>query len=709
MRKLLLIVFFQLLIQQCKAQQYNTWYFGSGAGLTFNAGGTIPHALTDGINPANEGNASICDTLGNILFYTNGKTVFNRLHQVMLNGDNLTGHLSAAQSSLIVPFPNHDSIYYVFTTDAFENNFANGYRYSIVNMKHDNGKGEVVTKNILLNASCSERLTAARYANGIDVWIIGNEKNSNVYKAWLLTCTGLQTTPVVSVSGDPLNLNATMNIGVMKVSPDGKQLCQTYYAELDDLIPENFFQLFDFNNVTGILSGPKKIILPNCHYFGCEFSPDSKFLYVTRVRDSVVDQFEPKLPTDVAIIASRISISSTNGIYGIQLAPDAKIYLNSFRTSLSVISKPDVKGIGCTLEKNKIDLAGRLGMVSLPSAINDGPVDPYNNFIYQIVDSCRGVIQFSGQTNMSGVVQWTWDFGDGNTSAIQNPLHTFTPSNQFYYVKLTIRSSSACGYIMRAKSVAPQGASVKADFDFIAKCDSNYVRFINNSFIYPDSSVTFFWDFGDGNTSTDRDPVYSYNIAGTYQVKLALRSNSTCLNDSITKSIDLLQFVIHVSPDQIIDEGQSVQLNVTGGGTSFSWSPSTGLSDPHIQNPVATPISNTTYTVTALNEAGCRAVDSVFIKVNPTDGIFVPSAFTPNNDGKNDIFKPVMGFQFTLLDFSIYNRWGQRIFSTSQKGIGWNGKYRGGLQGSGVYVWMLKAVGGNNLLIEKKGTIALIR
>jgi hypothetical protein len=180
----------------------------------------------------------------------------------MLNGDNLPGHQSAVQSSLILPVPNNDSIYYVFTTDATEDNFANGYRYSIVNMKHDGGKGEVVTKNILLNASCTERLNAARHANGIDVWVIGNERSSNIFKAWLFTCSGLQTTPVIAGTGTVLKQQPAQNLGMMKVSPDGKQLCQTHFPDFDGLFPENFFQLLDFNTATGTRFNAKTITIP---------------------------------------------------------------------------------------------------------------------------------------------------------------------------------------------------------------------------------------------------------------------------------------------------------------------------------------------------------------------------------------------------------------------------------------------------------------
>lgn len=113
MRVLFVIISF-VLLRPCEAQQYYTWYFGEGVGISFNAGGaTIPYTLTDGANSAHEGNAGISDSNGNLLFYTNGKTIYNRTHQVMLNGDNLLGdtYQAAVQWVLIVPLANSRSMY----------------------------------------------------------------------------------------------------------------------------------------------------------------------------------------------------------------------------------------------------------------------------------------------------------------------------------------------------------------------------------------------------------------------------------------------------------------------------------------------------------------------------------------------------------------------------------------------------------------------
>ncbi|MFZ1327481.1 MAG: hypothetical protein WAW27_00540, partial [Chitinophagaceae bacterium] len=187
-KQLSILVLLLLAFNFSYSQQNNIWYFGRKAGLSFNAAGAqpLPAVLSDGVMETNEGCSSICDEDGNLLFYSNGVTVYNRNHQVMVNGDNLKGNLSSVQACIIVPEPGNDSIYYLFTTDAVENSFANGYTYSIINLNKDNGNGEVITKNVLLWASCTERMVAARHANGTDVWLITNDKNSNIFRSWLI-------------------------------------------------------------------------------------------------------------------------------------------------------------------------------------------------------------------------------------------------------------------------------------------------------------------------------------------------------------------------------------------------------------------------------------------------------------------------------------------------------------------------------------------
>jgi gliding motility-associated-like protein len=708
--RLILILLLLLLKDDfATAQLTNVWYFGGQAGISFNpqAGNSIPYAISNSAMTASEGTATICDANGQILFYSNGETVYNKNHQIMQNGSGLLGHNSTFQGVVIVPQPGNDSLYYIFTADAFERNYANGYRYAVINIRRNGGLGEVISKNNLLYAPSTERMTACRHANGVDIWVITNDLNSNVFRAYLINCSGLQTTPVISTVGDVLNVHTDMPFGSLKVSPDGKQLCQTHFPSLDGNVGDNFFQLFDFDNSAGVLTRPQKITVPGAKYYAAEYSPDSKLLYISRAQDDFIDQYEPFLATPALIAASRVAIPAAQGFYGLQIAPDNKIYANRTSLFLSVISNPDVKGTGCSFEKDKIQLTGFSGL-NFPNYINDIAFNSVVN--YTVLDSCAGRVQFSGQTNLSGPLNYNWDFGDGQTSTAQNPVHVFPNNNQFYIVRLRVTSVSGCGSLDRSMTIFPGGILASPAYSFVSRCDSGYVRFINESSVYPDdNNVQYLWDFGDGSFSTDKNPTHSFPASGIYQVKLKLKTTTACLDDSVTQQLDLQLLDITASPDQTIDAGQTVQLDVSGGGTQFQWTPPQWLSDPAIRNPVSTPQDDISYIVRATNATGCFDSDTVFIKVRPVDSIYVPNAFTPNNDGLNDLFKPIIGIRFTLDDFRIFNRWGQRVFSTRQKDYGWNGKTGGTEQPAGMYVWYLMARDKNGKQVKLKGTVVLIR
>ena len=703
-----IFIFLYLLTTGVSAQLTNIWYFGGNAGVSFNpqAGSSIPYSISNSAMNASEGTATICDANGQILFYSNGETIYNKNHQVMQNGSGLLGHNSTFQGVVIVPVPGNDSIYYVFTADAFERNYVNGYRYSIVNINLNNGLGAVISKNNLLSAPSTERLTAARHANGVDIWVITNDINSNVFRAYLINCSGLQTTPVVSTVGEVLNTHTDMPFGAMKVSPDGKQLCQTHFPQTDGNIPENYFQLFDFNSSTGVLSNSKKISIPNNRFYSPEYSPDSKLLYVTKTFDNEIDQFEVTLPTVPQIAASRVSIPALNGFFGMQIAPDNKIYVTRMSLFLSVINNPNVKGAGCNFELNKIQLTGFAGL-NLPNYVNDIAFNSAIN--YTVLDSCGGRVQFIANTTLSGTLAYNWDFGDGQTSTQQNPIHVFPANNQFYTVKIKVTSVSGCGSFERSLTVFSGGVAVNADYSFVSRCDSGYVRFVNESTVFPDGSIQYLWDFGDGNTSTDKNPIHSFPGSGIYDVKLKLITTTACLDDSLTQPLNLQLLDITASGDQTIDIGQSVQLGVTGVASQFQWTPPQWLSDPAIPNPVSTPQDDISYVVTATNDAGCTDTDTVFIKVRPVDSVYVPNAFTPNNDGLNDLFIPIAGIRFKIENFSVFNRWGQQVFYSKQNDAGWNGKIGGIEQASGVYVWYIMARERSGRLVKMKGTVVLIR
>lgn len=164
--------------------------------------------------------------------------------------------------------------------------------------------------------------------------------------------------------------------------------------------------------------------------------------------------------------------------------------------------------------------------------------------------------------------------------------------------------------------------------------------------------------------------------------------------------------------DTSVVSGQPLQLEATG-GVYYTWSPSTGLSGTSIADPVATlysDLDSITYTVRVSTVEGCYAEDQITVKIYSTQPeIFVPSGFTPNADGKNDVFRPILAGMRRLVYFSVYNRYGELMFSTSEEGAGWDGTYGGVKQASGTYVYMAEAIDYKNVTVTRKGTIVLIR
>jgi hypothetical protein len=160
--------------------------------------------------------------------------------------------------------------------------------------------------------------------------------------------------------------------------------------------------------------------------------------------------------------------------------------------------------------------------------------------------------------------------------------------------------------------------------------------------------------------------------------------------------------------------GQPLPLNavdVNGTGfTKFTWSQSDGLSDPYVQNPVANlSIGVTSYTVSAVSDAGCAAVAGITIKVFGFADIFVPSGFSPDGDGHNDILRPLPVGIREFKYFAVFSRWGERVFFSQDPKMGWNGTADGRTQSLGTYVWMAAGIDYSGKLIQRKGTVTLIR
>jgi len=424
-------------------QEAANWYFGENAGIRFDAAASTVTALTDGQLNTREGCSSISDANGNLLFYSDGTLVWNRNHNVMLNGNGLFGDSSSTQSAIIVAKPGDPDIYYIFTVDTQLQNQppSEGLNYSEVDMTLDGGLGGVTVKNANLLGNSSEKISAVlKDCVSRSLWVIsfanatGTSAPYNTYHAFEVTSAGVNTTAVTSTF--PINVQDRR--GYLKFSPDGtKMVCANSDGEFLGSASANWsLLLYDFDVATGIVSNQLELQVSGTanKAYGVEFSPNNELLYVhssnnagfnapATAHTSVLTQFN-LVAADIQ--ASEVTLDSRN-LYrgGLQLGPDGRIYralstnYNIGQPFLGVITSPDVVGPGANYQHNAISLNGRNSTQGLPpfdQSIFNTKIDIIRNGLsITNLDLCDGDIYTLLADDILGA-SYTWTL-DGNPLA----------------------------------------------------------------------------------------------------------------------------------------------------------------------------------------------------------------------------------------------------------------------------------------------------
>ncbi len=332
---------------------------------------------------------------------------------------------------------------------------------------------------------------------------------------------------------------------------------------------------------------------------------------------------------------------------------------------------------------------------------------PLANFGYSS-PLCNGLnVQFTDSTVVAvGVAsQWNWIHNGSVWSNLQNPGRIFTAGTQT--IKLVTTSNAGCVSDTAVKTILINPAP-DVSFDFSDACINTPVQFTatDNS-----GNVTGWeWTFGDGGISNAKDTLYAYATGGTYPVQLTATASNGCKSDLPPENINIYSTLAFAGNDTITASGQPLQLQATG-GVNYEWSPASGLNNPNIANPIAVLTGTQTYayTVRAYTPLGCESFDTINIQVYQAPEIYLPNAFTPNGDGLNDLYKgkPVGIRDFKYLE--IFNRFGQQVFYTTDFLNGWDGTYKGKQQGNGVYVVIARGIDYRGLVVDRQGTVMLIR
>jgi gliding motility-associated-like protein len=590
LKKLLIVIIVFLLglgLNGFSQGEYNIWYFGFNAGIDFN--GATPVALTNGALNTSEGSSSISDAAGNLLFYTDGLSVWNRNHTLMPNGTGLHGNSSSIQAALIIKQPGTTDIYYVFTTT--NNATAYGMKYSIVDMTLNGGLGDVTTKNVPLVTPCGEKLAAVPHTNCTDIWILTHGYNNNTFYAYLLTSTGVNPAITSNVGASHNGGSAgafNSALGAMKASPDGTQLavCDQY---------SGLFEVFDFNAGTGVVSNTLSLS-PIYRAFGTEFSPDGSKVYVSERQGSQMWQFDLSAGSAAAIQASKTLITNAGSYnYGaLQLANDGKIYLaRSAQSSLGVINNPNAAGTACNYVENGFNLAGRTSSEGLPTMamMYTAPVLTLDDDTICDGQSANLLVN---STSLNTTYLW-------NTGSTANP-YTVSPTTTTTYT--VTGSNNGCTDSVSAT------VYVQASINLVAIASLYSICIGDTSDLSASSSIpgtTFQWNNGLGaGANHSVSPI----VNTTYIVTATSPLGCTEI-DTIDIVVDTVIIPSITPTNPSICAGDSVSLTVSGGNT-YLWS--NGMTQGTIS---VSPSVTTTYSVTATSTSGCTGTASVDVTVEP--------------------------------------------------------------------------------------------
>ena len=543
------------------------WYFGNLAGLDFNSGNPVS---TTGSLMSFEGSATMSDCDGNLLFYTDGVTVWDNTHNEMTNGTGLLGNPSSTQSAIIIPDPGNISRYYVVTVDNkedFDPYSQNGIRYSVVDFSI-NPLGEVLNpKNNPLVSTAYEKITAVQHANNTDFWLITFIEDRFI--VWLVSATGINVNGTYNA-----NITANDSRGYLKISPAGDKIAVANYLDSQLL-------LYDFNNNTGEVISNSLVNLPiNNFPYGIEFSPDGSKLFATTQIGNFAPFSSELLQYDLnqsPITQITISTDSNTARGALQLAIDGKIY----RTHPETINDGINPGIG-DIFLGSIDtpnlLASDPGFSYTPNAVNISNGNP-NQTAYEglppfIASYFENKISASPNVCLNDSIQFyfnsrclpdsiNWDFGDpsspDNTSTLLEPTHVYS-SDGVFTVNADVTTAGITETLTVDVTIYP--LPVVNSPVSLTECDDDLDGFMNfdltqaNSLLnteVPAPTITYFL--------TEQDALDNINEITN---ATAFSNQNTTVTNQVWARVENAANCVETAQVELIVDSLTIPSNITG-------------------------------------------------------------------------------------------------------------------------------------------------
>ena len=577
--RFLIVIAFIIPLLGFSQGEFNNWYFGNKAGVTFNSGSPVTF-LSNTLSAETGGTYNISDSLGNILFYGYGPAVLNRNNTVMPNGI-IGGFMCFGdydKVNIAFQWIGNKNKYYLFSGGCYQIPYNTGLKYSVIDMTLNGGLGDVpIGMNGVYIPSASRAYTAVtgtRHHNNMDVWVVTRlrDTDSNYYSSYEITSTGINFNPVLSNSllqlyTPPAASSVTQNI---KISRDGTKLVTVYNSILE---------YCNFNSTTGQVTPSFLFRLPMCgdHHISpscAEFSIDTKFLYVSGSGTGTCPapvrflyQFDATQTDSAQFVNSAIMINNQIFSPGLQLAPDQKIYCTQgmIIDSLSVINNPSSPGIGCNYQRDVLSLMGRQSGYSLPDYI-----ERYYALIHD-TDQCQQQLVHFTSNIWPLADSIHWNFGDPtsgpyNFSNLQNPTHVYSIAGT-YTVELFVR------HIDNRTDTTWQTINIISSPQVSLGAGRTICTGDSTTF---DAGVcigcTFLWkDLGSGFT-VGTAQTFRTGQVGTYAI-FVTNSNNCIGSDTVQLTTTPVPLVTNNPLFKSICSGESTNIPLTSNvaGTLFHW------------------------------------------------------------------------------------------------------------------------------------------
>ncbi len=562
--------------------EFNNWYFGATAAITFNTSPptNIPSTQMGSVTSS----VSVSDSNGLVLFYANGQYVYDRNHNIM---STQVWGMNSNQPVFTVKKPGENYLYWIFNirdpTGFPPSNM--GLFSSVIDMTLNGGLGGVVPTqhNIPVpgadNAFC--KLTGIRHQNNLDAWVVTRD-NSEHFLSYLISTSGLSG-PVISQSS--VETFVAQRSGDIRISQDGKKMVANYAGNVVNYGSSSVAEFCTFNSYTGMIVPLFKFypVIDTVGPFGpvwAEFSPNSQLLYIggnvtlsPTTTTFGIFQYDATKHDSTGFMKSQVFLGYVNGpggTRGLQMAPNGKIY-SCFNSSdmLNVINNPNVSGLSCGFQINALNLDGKICFEGLPQFLQK-----YKSYLHLAGTCCMAESVTFSTDIWPPADTIRWNFGDpasgvSNVSFLPAPSHLFSNPGT-YTVELYVRhNDNRTDTTWRTITIHPSPQPALGPDKTI--CIGNSITF-DAGFC---TGCSYEWkNLGTGQVvGTNQN--FTTSIAGTYAVKVT-NGNNCSGYDTVQLVTTPVPQVTNTKLTKSICSGEStnIALSSSVSGTMFHWTAS---------------------------------------------------------------------------------------------------------------------------------------